>query len=383
MFLNTSIYNKYIVINNCDKALKKNIFTKEPTASIISIFKDESVFYPSYFPEDIKSRDKEIQELSYNLKPISENRKARNLLLFGPPGTGKTLISKFVTKQLSEYTQKARAIYINAIEDNTRFSVYSKLLSLYNSPLPRRGLGIDELISRTKEEMNKFDFIPVVIIDEVDKLEKSESSTILYDLSRLEVSKKYFALILITNHREFIFTLDPRVQSSLFLTEIEFKRYSPQELKEILKERIEYGLIPNAISEDLIGYITGYGAKNGGDARIAIDALYKSAKACEKKGGIKIDKETIQESVKFIDSVKLSEKLNYIESKEKEILNAIPEKGIDSGALYKHFSKDSDRTIRRYLDNLENIGLIKSTDNISQKGKTRKLELTFSKELLK
>ncbi|HOZ35365.1 MAG TPA: AAA family ATPase [archaeon] len=362
--------------------MKRNIFVKDLSDTQVSIFKDESVFYSSYLPEDIKAREKEIQELSYNLRPISENRKARNVLIFGPPGTGKTLISKFVIRQLSEFTQRAKSIYINAIEDNTRFAVYSKLLTLYNSPLPRRGLGIDELISRVKEEMSKTDFIPVIVIDEVDKLEKSEISTILYDLSRIEVSMKYFALILITNHKEFVITLDPRVKSSLFLSEIEFKKYSPQELKEILKERISYGLIPNAISEDMVGYITGYAAKNGGDARIAIDILYKSAKTAEKKGNLKIDKETIQESEKLIDAVKLCDKLNYIEPIEKDILNAIPKEGIESGNLYAAFPKDSDRTVRRHLDTLEKIGLIKTKDNISQKGKTRKIELTFSKELL-
>lgn len=362
--------------------MKKNIFVKDFSDSTVSIFKDESVFYPSYLPEDIKARDKEIQELSYNLRPISENKKARNVLIFGPPGIGKTLISKFVLKQLSEFTQKARPLYINAIENNTRFALYCELLTLYNSPLPRRGLGIDELISRIKEEMQKTDFIPVVVIDEVDKLEKSEISTILYDLSRIEVSKRYFSLVLITNHKEFTFALDPRVQSSLFLSEIEFKRYSPQELKEILKERIDYGLMPKAISEDLTGYITGYAAKNGGDARIAIDILYKSAKTAEKKGLVKIDKETILESEKLIDAVKLSEKLNYIDFKEKEILQIIPTEGIDSGSLYEFFPKDSDRTIRRYIENLEKIGLIKTKETVSQKGKTRKIELTFNRELL-
>lgn len=362
--------------------MKKNIFVRDFYDTTPSIFKDECVFYPSYFPEDIKARDKEIQELSYNLRPISENRKARNVLIYGPPGTGKTLTSKFVIKQLSEFTQKARPLYINAIEDNTRFAICSKLLTLYNAPLPRRGLSIDELILRVKEELGKNDFIPVIIIDEVDKLERSEISTILYDLSRIEVSNKYFALILITNHKEFIISLDPRVKSSLFLSEIEYKRYSPQELKEILRERIKYGLIPNAISEDMIGYITGYAAKNGGDARVAIDIIYKSAKLSEKKGNLKIDKETILESEKLIDAVKLCEKLNYLVEIEKDILKAIPKDGIDSGSLYAAFPKDSDRTIRRHLDTLEKIGLVTISENITQKGKTRKIELTFSKELL-
>ncbi len=363
---------------------KPNIFEKK-TAKADSIFKDECVFYPNYFPENIKARDKEIQEISYSLRPITENKRARNLIIHGPPGTGKTLISNFVLKQLMEYTQKARYLYINAIEDNTRFAVYSKILvSMYSVPIPRRGLGIDELLSRLKEELKKSEKFPILIVDEVDKLLKEEISEILYDLSRIEINSKYFTLILITNHRDFLATLDSRTQSTLFLNDLEFKRYSPQELKEILNERVEYGLIKNSISQDLVGFITGYAAKNGGDARIAIDLLYKSAKETDKVGLLEITKDIILDSAKLIDSVKLIEKLNYIDSKQKELLEGIPKEGIESGALYKKFEKkESDRTIRRHLEILENIGLIKTIQVTDKKGKTRKIETTFNKELLK
>lgn len=361
---------------------KQNIFERKVLRAE-SIFKDEQVFYPNYFPEEIKSRDKEIQEISYSLKPITENKRARNLIIHGPPGTGKTLTSNYVLRQLTEYTNKAKYIYINAIEDNTRFAVYSKILmSLYSVPIPRRGLGIDELLNRLKEELKKTSVYPILIIDEADKLYKEEISEILYDLSRIEVNHKYFTLILVTNYKDFLGTLDSRTQSTLFLNDLEFKKYSPQELKEILVERVEYGLIKNSISPDLIGYITGHAAKNGGDARVAIDLLYKSAKQAEKRGELTISKDIIEDSARLIDSVKLLEKLNYIDSNQKEILSAIPNEGIDSGKLYELFEK-SDRTIRRHLEVLENAGLIKITEATKNKGKTRIIELTFNKELLK
>lgn len=361
---------------------KQNIFERK-TAKAESIFKDEQVFYPHYMPENIKSRDTEIQEISYSLKPILENKRNRNLLIYGSPGTGKTLTSNYVLKQLTEYTQKAKYLYINAIEDNTRFAVYSKILmSLYSVPIPRRGLGIDELLNRLKEELTKSIFYPILIIDEVDKLSKEEISYILYDLSRIEVNHKYFTLVLITNHKDFLASLDSRTQSTLFLNDLEFKKYSPQELKEILVERVEFGLIKNAISTDLIGYITGYAAKNGGDARIAIDLLYKSAKTADKCGQITITKEIIIDSARLIDSVKLLEKLNYIDAKQKEILELIPEEGIETGQFYELFN-DSDRTIRRHLEVLENIGLINISPIENFRGKKRLVELTFNKELLK
>jgi len=362
---------------------KKNIFENKQ-AKAESIFKDESVFYPNYFPEEIKARDKEIQEISYFLRPLTENKRARNLVVFGPPGIGKTLVSNYVLRQLTEYTPKVKYIYINAIEDNTRFAIYSKTLTtMYSVPIPRRGIGIDEVLTRLKEELKKCFFSPLIIIDEIDKLVKEDQSLLLYDLSRIDIDNKHFSLILITNHKQFLATLDSRTQSTLFLNDIEFKKYTPQELKEILTERINLGLIKDAISADLIGYITGYAAKNGGDARIAIDLLYKSAKQAEKKGALKIDKDTILDSAKLIDSVKLLEKLQYMDSKHRTLLDAIPEEGIETGKFYSSFPNDSERTIRRNLMQLEAIGLIKSNQTLTQKGKKRIIELTFSKQLLK
>jgi len=61
---------------------------------------------------------------------------------------------------------------------------------------------------------------------------------------------------------------------------------------------------------------------------------------------------------------------------------AIPEKGIESGKLYELFA-ESDRTIRRHLEFLEEIGLVKINQINTQKGRKRNIEITFNKELLK
>ena len=68
---------------------KKNIFSRTSSKHIQSIFKDETVFYADYFPENIVSRDKEINEITYLLKPLINNKRASNILISGNPGTGK------------------------------------------------------------------------------------------------------------------------------------------------------------------------------------------------------------------------------------------------------------------------------------------------------
>ncbi len=358
---------------------KKNIFTNIQENEQ-SIFKDESVFYPDYFPENIVARDNQTKELSYLLKPLLSNKKANNIIIYGPPGTGKTLLSNYVLKQLNEYTNKTKYTYINCIQDNTRFAILSKLINFFEGALPRRGLAIDEVWTRLQELFKKSNFFPIIILDEIDKLSSDDTSALLYDLCRHSEKSKYFTLILITNYKSFILDLDSRTQSSLYLSEIEFPKYNPIDLKLILKERIEYGLIPEAISNDLIGYIAGYAATKAGDARIAIDLLYKSAKESEKHGDLKITKDILLSSSRLVDSIKLSEKVKSLSKDEYEVLCLIGN-GVKASEIYNN-TKLSERTVRRYLEKLDKLELVDIIKVDGGKGPSRKISLKVDKDLL-
>jgi len=361
--------------------MKKNIFSEKNNIEEKPIFKDESVFYPDYFPNAVLSRDSQIKELTYQLKPLLSQKKANNILLYGPPGTGKTLTTNFVLKELCEYSAKAKYVYINIIKENTRAAVLSKIVSFLGGVLPRRGLAIDEILSRAQEFFSKCDFSPIVVLDEIDKMNTEDASILLYDLSRFCSGKKYFTIILITNYKSCILNLDKRTQSTLFLVDLEFSRYKPEEIKLILKERIEFGLILDSISDDLIGYVAGFSAGRGGDARIAIDLLYKAGKNAEKLGSPKITKEILLSSARLIDSVKLSEKIKCLSPEEYDVLLSIDD-GVDISTLYSKF-KLSERSIRRYIENLEKLELIKIESYWAGKGEKRRISLMVDPELLK
>ncbi len=359
---------------------KKNIFSDIKNIER-SIFLDEQIFYPDFSPENIFSRDSEIKELSFPLKQLTINKKASNFLIHGPPGTGKTLVSNFVLKELTNYSLKVKSIYINCIQDNTRFAVLSKIVAFFGGIMPRRGLAVDELWQRIKELFTKASFSPVIILDEFDKLRKEDLSVLLYDLSRFSSNNKYFTLLLITNNKSFVLDLDTRTRSSLFLKDLEFKKYSSQDLKIILKERVKYGLIEKAITEDLIGYIAGYAAVRGGDARIAIDLLYKAAKQSEREGNLSISKEVLLSSSNLIDSIKVNEKISSLSKEEFKFLSSLKDDQTTTEA-YSSMKDIAERTKSRYLLKFEKLGFISLSLLKEGKGSHRKITLKFNKELL-
>jgi archaeal cell division control protein 6 len=360
---------------------KKNIFSQINNKDQESIFINENVFYPEYFPENISSRDSQIKELSGSLKALLSNKRSNNFLIHGPPGTGKTLVSNFVLKELSDYSLKVKYIYINCIQENTKFSVYSKIISLFGGFFPRRGLASDEVFSRIKELFTKSDIYPVIILDEIDKINFSDLSDMLYSLSRFSSKNKYFTLILITNNKLFINDLDLRTQSSLFLQDLEFKKYTSLELKNILKERIKYGLLKDSITDDLIGYISGFASIRGGDARIAIDLLYRAAKESEKKGFLEIKKDILLKNSELVNSIKLKEKISSLSKEEFLFLKSLKDKQ-KTNQLEENVKNISQRSVRRYLLKFEKLGIISLEKISNYRGTVRIINLNYNKESL-
>jgi archaeal cell division control protein 6 len=357
--------------------LKKNIFCDSSITN--SLFKDENIFDISYFPENVFSRDKQIKEIKYLLEPLTHNKKTQNIIISGPPGTGKTLVTNYVLSHLVEYSSKVKYKYLNAISDNSKHSILYKIATMFDIFLPRRGLAVDEILDKIKEGLSKSSFLPVVVIDEIDQLTKDGCSSLLYDLSRVVENNKSFCLILITNNIDFFLNLDQRTQSSLFLNNITFPKYTPLELKAILSDRVKYGFIDNVISEDLLGYVCGFAAKRGGDARVGIDFLYKSVKLCEQKGLLKITKEILLEASKLIDTIKFKQRKNVLSEEQLSILKNIEDGMLTSKLYEKKFA--SDRTVRRHLLVFEKLNLIRLETFVKGRGRSRKIFLNFNKDL--
>ncbi|MFH1107289.1 MAG: AAA family ATPase [Candidatus Micrarchaeota archaeon] len=367
----------------------KNLFSE--TESRGRIFRNENALLPDYAPADLLHREPQLQEAARALKPLAAGSKPANLFIYGPTGTGKTSSVKHVFGQLGEYSGKVACIYVNCWEYSSKQAVLSKMAEAFQEPLPRRGLATDEVFQRVMQRA-KYDGKGLVIaLDEADRLFSRDAESLLYELARAhELFKVPVAVVAISNNYELISSLDDRARSSLSLRPLEFPRYTPQQLKDIVRERARAAFQQGSCPEEVVALCAAHGSKGGGDARVAITALLEAARNAEAAGRAAIELADARKAVDQAAGVSLKKNLSLMSENERllfKILDGAKAAGIElsSGDLYSRYNgarKESgleglsERQLRNYLDSFERARLVVTRDaDFGDKGRTRLIRL--------
>jgi len=338
------------------------------------IFRDERLLMPDYIPDELPHREREIDEIAYSLKPILNDSKPENIVIIGQSGTGKTTTVKYVANELESHTKKALIIYINCWEFPTRHGILTKMISSFGDFVPRRGIATDELLEKLSSIAKGEKKTPVVILDEVDRLEKeSKEENVLYDLARSkEVLGLDIAVIAITNDENFSSRLDSRIRVSLLQKQLHFKPYTPNQLRDILKERAKKALRAATYDDDVIGLCVAYGVKAGGDARTAISSLWRAGRNAEREDRGKILPEDVKRAYGEASDAKKEEQAETLNEKEKRILELLEEREWTSGELGDALQME-ERLLRNYIANLEKLGFIEVEKTRIGQGWSRKI----------
>ncbi len=326
------------------------------------IFKNEEVLSPEYLPELLPHRENQIKQLADNLLPASKGRKPQNTFIFGSSGIGKTATAKYVFREFEDFSG-IKSMYINCWDYNTSSAVLTKIVSDFGMFVQRRGWAKDEIISRLVETLEKSKKALVVCLDEVDQLIYKDQK-VLYDLLRLnQYVKNPIGIIFISNNPHVFVNLEPRIMSSLSLDEIEFKPYTLQEMKNILQERVDYGL--NSVEEGVVALASAHAINKNGDVRVGLECLLKAGRLAEKESCDRVNVMHVKKVLRTVDEVKPEILKDNISDVEKLILDISDKRGKTTfNELYDEYSESikeplTKRMFRKYVKHLDSINLLK------------------------
>jgi cell division control protein 6 len=351
--------------------MASNVFREVSSGK--GIFKDEDLLSPEFLPDRLPGRENEERELASALEPAARGGRASNLFIHGPPGTGKTSVCRHVLKQLQEFSGKPLCVYVNCWQHATRQGVLAQLAQEVGEPLPRRGLAADEVFSRVCQRLKYEKRVPVVVLDEADRLFIGSEHAVLYDFSRAaEMFGVHFSIVMVTNDSGMLSRTDGRVRSSLSPKETEFKAYSPSDLKKILAERAALAFVPGACGEEVIALCAAHGAKAGGDARVALHALWLAGKNASSRVAKAVSLDDARAAFSKTGSSaeqKRSRDEELLSAGEGAVVEMLKAAGgsLTSAEIYALFEKKalgSERSVRNYLSNLEEKKLVESKTQV-------------------
>jgi len=329
-----------------------------------TLFKNVEALGFEFMPKIIPYRESQQRRIAAAIQPLFADRNGKNLVIHGLPGVGKTVACKKVLDELEEKTEDITAIYINCWQKNTSYKVILDICD---------GLGYaftqnkktDELFKEVLKLLNKRKV--VFVFDEIDK---AEDYDFLYSILE-EVYRK--AIILITNYKSFMEDLDERVKSRLMPELIEFRPYSLDDTRGIMKQRVDAAFFANVWETDAFEIITKKTAALQ-DIRMGIQLLKEAGDAAEAKASKRITLQNAQEALAKNDDLSAL-KSTDLDDEDKVMLSIIKKNsGQKIGDLFKLYAeaggKTAYKTFQRRMKAFEEQGFVTCTKSQGEGGNT-------------
>ena len=314
------------------------------------IFKNRNKLSPHYIPRRLPHREEQIRVLHSIYAPLirdAENAYPRFTQIIGPTGTGKTCTAIRFGEQITEYAGNEdvdlKCIYINCkVEGATRYVLFRNLVRKLTPKISTRSLSPEEMLQQFVEYLKMENLFALIIFDEIDYfIQTNPKDHVIYDLTRItEISpgetSSIIGEIFIAKSLQWHERLDPREKSTLGLGIIEFPRYTSQQIREILADRVEEAFHPGVIEEDTLDLISDITANPpvNGDIRVGLDLLYYSGNLAENQGYPRVLPDHVRKVYSEISPSITSEDIMSLDENGKLILLALVRSLKSSGSAY-------------------------------------------------
>jgi archaeal cell division control protein 6 len=298
--------------------------------SLRSVFRDESILLPEYLPHQIPHREAQFKKLELYFQGVMQNapKVSQNVIITGPVGSGKTMIAKkllqeSLPKKAMLYGNLVKTLHVNCRIDRTLQAIMAKALKSFGQNYPSRGYSFEELLTALVEELRSNRTHLVIAFDEVDSLILADPSA-LYTITRMrEMSPgtQVLSSILISKTTDYLKTVDLSTLSSVQWNEISLDYYPPEQLADIIASRSE-AFNDGCLDDDSIQFAAGVAGQYG-DARYALDLVYRAGKLADASESIRVLPEHIRSAKASLPPQFRKEELSYLTRHQKLILMAV------------------------------------------------------------
>ncbi len=272
-----------------------------------SLFLNEEYFEVNYLPNHIIHRDQELIMLSKIFIKLIETpfRISRKVMIHGDVGIGKTAITRTFGRMLLLSAKKRKInikfIHINCRIEKSNFKILNQVLRKLNCPVPMRGFSPQDLITMLQDYLKDNDIYLVLVLDELNHVQNFNSNfDIIYSLTRMndtDNDKIFLSLIVIVRDVTLLRNLDESTISTLQGSILTLKKYTIEQIVDILNDRIEKGLKKGIIAESYIRLIAEK-ISYSGDIRKGLNIVRNAVKITEAKDKTYVSSNEIQLAIK-------------------------------------------------------------------------------------
>jgi cell division control protein 6 len=368
-----------------------------------SVFRDETRLDINYVPPRLLHREKEIRLLAefFSFLLQTPGKMAQRVLLTGDVGTGKTaLAQKFGGNITVEARQ--RGVNLHYVHVNCRqyrgslFLILHQVVSVFHPNFPKRGFSAEELLHILLQVLDEQNAYVILTLDEFESLIEREGSEAVYKLTRLQEARmdkpQRTSLICILKNLKTVESLDPSTRSTLQSNVIRLERYTQEQLADIINDRVQLAFKPLTVPEDTVNLIAELAHSEGGNARFAIELLWRAGKYADAEDLGAVIPECVRKAVSSIYAVARKSDLAALNLHEKLFMLAIARFFKESDRAYASLA-EVEKTyaivceefnvqpythtqLWKYLQTLSVLGIVKkSVSTVGQRGRSTLISL--------
>jgi cell division control protein 6 len=261
----------------------------------MGIFLDKTKLLPDYLPPKLPHREKEMKRLEQLFSEFFEGKMGQKVLLVGSVGVGKTALSQSFGREVGK---RAVYVYINCRITRSPFLILVETMRKFHPTFPSRGYSTEEVLNALVEHLDKHDQKLLLVLDELDYLVETEGSDFLYLLTRYPEKNPEawrIGILATCKSRSFLDKLDASTRGTFIHNLIELNRYTADQLFDILVYRAGEAIAPGKVGRETLRFIADMASATG-DARFALEILYRAGCLAEQRGSPQIFPEHVREA---------------------------------------------------------------------------------------